>query len=133
MIYLNTLHYAITKGKQMKQLLTNTSISNIMFKNIPNYISFLNSLIAGFQLSVSVTERQKDKTDRGGRFRSSHGQHSLLLSWSALTIAVTVSTHHCSHSQHSLLQSWSALTIRTSNLTMKDNFQMMHYFATGST
>jgi hypothetical protein len=118
MIYLNTLHDAITKGKYMKQLLTNIGISNIMFKNISNYIIFLNSLIAGFELSVPVIARQKGTTDSGSRFHCRHGKHSPNYvgnaSWKTLVVIFTV--------------------IRTKNLTMKDNLQtIMHYFATGST
>jgi len=60
----------------MKQLLTNISKSNIMFKNISSYIISLNSLIAGFQLSVSVIARQKDTEDRGRRFHCKYGNHS---------------------------------------------------------
>jgi hypothetical protein len=47
-----------------------------MFKNISSYIISLNSLIAGFQLSVSVTARQKDTEDRGRRFYCKYGKHS---------------------------------------------------------
>ena len=60
----------------MKQLLTNISRSNIMFKNISSYIISLNSLIAGFQLSVSVIVRQKGTEDRGRRFHCKNGKHS---------------------------------------------------------
>jgi hypothetical protein len=60
----------------MKQLLMNISRSNIMFKNISSYINSLNSLVAGFQLSVSVIARQKDTEDTGRRFHCKHGKHS---------------------------------------------------------
>jgi len=60
----------------MKQLLMNISRSNIMFKNISSYINSLISLIAGFQLSVSVIARQKDTEDRGRRFHCKYGKHS---------------------------------------------------------
>jgi len=60
----------------MKQLLMNISRSNIMFKNISSYIISLNSLIAGFQLSVSVIARQKDIENRGRRFHCKYGKNS---------------------------------------------------------
>jgi hypothetical protein len=72
-------------------------------QNIPNYIIFLNSLVAGFQLSVPIAARQKDMTNRGRTFCCcSHSQH----------VAVTVSmlqsqSAHCSHGQH------AAVTVST--------------------